>query len=330
MERTIFFLLLTAELLAGCSPKVTVDMLTSEYGPVSTSEVMVLLPTDSVPQPAETIGKVSVTDNGLSVGGNFTQVVGLAVRATANNGGNILRLDEHRNPNAWTSIHRVWGTMMHTDNPTTDSLAYSPSRMQQLQSLALGVKTDETEGGRKRRYAQQQGSVKVSVGPSITTSRIYTTMSGDYQSGLTGIGAGLSITNIGDKSYGWGIDMYGSRTSVSMPYEYSGQSRIKESFTLFHLGPSFVVASRFAEKARFDASLGAGVGVYTSDGQTEAGLGLRASLGIEVMVTERLGIGLDVVRQVSYFRKPEELKRLIKETYGFQQLAFLFGVRFYR
>ena len=49
-----------------------------------------------------------------------------------------------------------------------------------------------------------------------------------------------------------------------------------------------------------------------------------------VLVTERLGIGLDVVRQVSYFRKPEELKRLIKETYGFQQLAFLFGVRFYR
>jgi hypothetical protein len=88
MKRTIFFLLLTAGLLAGCSPKVTVDMLTSEYGPVSTSEVMVLLPTDSVPQPAETIGEVSVTDNGLSVGGNFTQVVGLAVRATANNGGN--------------------------------------------------------------------------------------------------------------------------------------------------------------------------------------------------------------------------------------------------
>ena len=61
------FLLLTTVVMAGCSPQVTSEMVTSGYNPVATNKVMIVESIDKV-EKAQAIGQVTVDGKAESVG----------------------------------------------------------------------------------------------------------------------------------------------------------------------------------------------------------------------------------------------------------------------
>ena len=177
---------------------------------------------------------------------------------------------------------------------------------------------------------QPQGSLKIHVGPAVTTSKMYTSTRGDYDKDLQGVGFGLSLTNIGNNGIGWGIDFYGSYTSWKLSSRQSSFFKDTDaSYTQFYIGPNFAVGYRFVEQLRMEVTLGLGLSAYKDVGQTEVGFGTRFAVGIEVMPWESVGFGIELFNQGNYFKKPDNLEGVIDEAYGIQQLGLLFGIRIY-
>ena len=118
MNRRIntFIITMCAIMLVSCqsAPKVIAE-LEGNYPSRQADSVMVYEVGEAVPTEAKAIGKVKVTDGGLTPTYNclYGNMLALAVRKTAESGGNVLRIDEHKKPAALGSTcHRVWGTMM--------------------------------------------------------------------------------------------------------------------------------------------------------------------------------------------------------------------------
>ena len=98
---------------------------------------------------------------------------------------------------------------------------------------------------------------------------------------------------------------------------------------MMYLGPSALIGGNITPWLRLDASLGLGLAYYHDDGQNEIGFGSRMTVGMEIMVTKTLGIGIDGVRQRSVFSKPDGFKQPDNESYGFDHLGAMLTVRFH-
>ena len=98
---------------------------------------------------------------------------------------------------------------------------------------------------------------------------------------------------------------------------------------MMYLGPSALIGGNITPWLRLDASLGLGLAYYHDDGQNEIGFGSRMTVGMEIMVTKTLGIGIDGVRQRCVFSKPDGFKQPDNEIYGFENLGFMLTARFH-
>lgn len=95
------------------------------------------------------------------------------------------------------------------------------------------------------------------------------------------------------------------------------------------MGPSFVCGGRLFGKLRGEATFGFGLAVHSNTSQKELGFGIHSSLGLEYMITSKIGIGIEGVCQKHLFQKPEGYKMPDDELYGYQQIGMLFGLRTY-
>ena len=86
------FILIVVGALVGCSPQVTSEMVTSGYDPVATNKVMIVESIDKV-EKAQAIGQVTVDGKAESVKSEYGKMLGMAVRETAQKGGNVLVMD---------------------------------------------------------------------------------------------------------------------------------------------------------------------------------------------------------------------------------------------
>lgn len=108
----IFFMMgAIVALLTGCqsTPRVIAE-LTEHYPARQADFVMVYELGAPVPAEAKVIGTVKVTDGGMTPAYNclYGNMVSLAVKKTAESGGNALRIDQHKEPSIWTSTcHRI-------------------------------------------------------------------------------------------------------------------------------------------------------------------------------------------------------------------------------
>jgi len=340
-----FFLLIVAGALVGCSPQVTSEMLSNGYDPVPTNKVMIVGEGESTGD-MQTIGQVTVDGKTESVKSQYGKMLGLAVRETAQKGGNVLVMD-------YSEIDKnlLKGTMGHTDGEVIDSLTLSVRRIDELKAHLWGkpktvntaeTKTDKTETdvpeaataeaestGWQQEEESQGIIFKLGFGPMWTTSKLY--LSNDaknYVSDQRGYAINLSIAYTGNKIYGFGADFYGSRTEIEIPdnFMYIGN---KPDYIMMYLGPSALIGGNITPWLRLDASLGLGLAYYHDDGQNEIGFGSRMTVGMEIMVTKTLGIGIDGVRQRCVFSKPDGFKQPDNESYGFDHLGAMLTVRFH-
>jgi len=344
MKKCLFLLIVTGALV-GCSPQVTSEMLSNGYDPVPTNKVMIVGEGESTGD-MQTIGQVTVDGKTESVKSQYGKMLGLAVRETAQKGGNMLVVD-----NSAIDKNLLKGTMGHTDGKVIDSLTLSVKRIDELKAHLWGkpktvntaeTKTDKTETdvpeaataeaestGWQQEEESQGIIFKLGFGPMWTTSKLY--LSNDaknYVSDQRGYAINLSIAYTGNKIYGFGADFYGSRTEIEIPdnFMYIGN---KPDYIMMYLGPSALIGGNITPWLRLDASLGLGLAYYHDDGQNEIGFGSRMTVGMEIMVTKTLGIGIDGVRQRCVFSKPDGFKQPDNESYGFDHLGAMLTVRFH-
>ena len=118
--------------LTSCAmnPKVTADLM-GTYPQRSADQVVIYEEGDTVPANATVVGKVKVTDGGMTrtLDCLYGNVLALAVKKTAESGGNALHIDNHKQPDFVSTCHRIWGTMLLLP----DSLVNNVSTVKTLQ-----------------------------------------------------------------------------------------------------------------------------------------------------------------------------------------------------
>ena len=103
--------------------------------------------------------------------------------------------------------------------------------------------------------SQSNGSLKLDVGPVWTTSKLYTSKN-EYQTGVRGAGFSFSLSSMGNRIYGLGFDLYGSRTTVEIPPKAFVYTPNDVTYKLFYFGPSIVLGGSLVKCLRGELSAG--------------------------------------------------------------------------
>ena len=328
----------------------------NECEPQPTNKVMLFGATDSVPSEVRAIGQLTVDGKSVSLKEQYSRALSLAVTEAARKGGNVLVVNNNE-----LNKNRLKGTIAFMDGETDDVLTLSPKRALQLQNsiavksnvtiakmdtvqqqemmrrqedalLQRNVPLDELQSvsnnleieqvNTKKKQEGQSGMIKVSAGPVWTTSKIYLTSdASQYLSNQRGTGLSLSLTSASKNAYCFGADLFVNYTEINID-KYT-----KSSYTLMYLGPCALMGGNITDKLRLDASIGLGLAYYQDDGQTELGFGMRSSLGLEYMISKKTGIGIDLIRQVSRFKRPEGFNQPNDEAYGYDNVGLMVTVR---
>lgn len=317
-----------AAMLAGCSttPRVVADV--TEMLPSQSAEKVVIYDTDkSVPAEARAIGKVSVTDGGMTPTYKclYGNMLTLAVKKTAESGGNALKIDKHKTPNFSSSCHRIYGTMY----VMPDSLLSGDTRsvileMEEENDKELLAMTHEQIARREKMLDNPKDIVKINIGPSWITSEI-TTPQNVYKS-ETGLGVGVDYQHFWQSGFGIGINyLYHSTTFNDT-----------ESIRMHYVGPSVVYGIKLGDSWRLDVALGIGYSVYKEvysgylfGDSSESNIGVLGQLGVEHMFSDRIGIGLQLNTFTMRMKRPDNMDTSKYDFYGIRRLDAQIGLRFY-
>ena len=203
------------------------------------------------------------------------------------------------------------------------------------ENKAVEIKAEESPQARNESAVVtdgRKGVLKVSVGPSMTTSKMYYSES-DYLSKVFGYEVAVNYEHpLGD--HGWGM-------SVDVDYNYTPYDYIP-NISLLHIGAG-VVYSEVLKRVRLSAQLGIGVcnceekartgydsfNVYSYPDKGRLGFSMSSRLGIEYMLSRKVGIGIDFASFRCFMSNDSGYDLPDNEYYGIAHIAALLGVRFY-
>ena len=301
---------ITAALLTSCTPKV-VTQLVKTYPSVSEDSVLVVEQGQKAPKGAKMVGYVSVLDRSTTTRCEYAHVLKAATKETAKKGGNVLLIDEHLEPDAWSVCHRIDATMLRID------------------TLPANFKVHPELAALARNKNQHPSTVtKLSFGRGIVASKIV--VGSDILRGRGGFEIAGSFENYNAEGVGYGIN--GFYNSVSLgSYGNVG---------VFYMGPLLSYGSRFHQHWRLGLQLGIGIvgfidhtedPYYSNHKSTDvqAGFGVQGNAGIEYMLSNMFGLGTEIQITTGRMLKPAGFNMSKDEFYGIGHVGLLFGVRYY-
>ena len=373
MKKLNYMAVITAGIMSACSPKVTTEMMTQSFTPQPTNKVMIYGTRDRVPEASRAIGQVQVDTRQASMKKQYTKALNLAVKETAQHGGNVLVVDHSE-----LDKNLLKGTIAYMDGKVADSLTISPTRIKQLQAMtrkqnkstikqmedheqqALAQRqeevrqqeieklqsltepkeennetweTKEIASGEAASYFDldnneektSKGYIKLTVGPVWTSSKLYTNIDGsDYVSGLRGTGIDLSVISMGKGIWSYGFDFYGSQATTKIKSNYIENDY---SYTLLYVGPCAQIGGNIFDWMHADLSFGLGMSYMDNNGDSQTGFGGRFALGLEFLVSNQIGIGVEAMRQIATFKRPDGFNQPKDEAYGIENIGLMAMVR---
>lgn len=300
-KHNLFFITLAAAALCSCSsPKIISNVAKSYPEPLKADSVVVFSPGQPIPKSAETLGTVAVEDNGgTSTQSKYNKALQRAKEETARIGGNGLAITRHRKPGEPSgSYYRVEGNMLHLKDMYIDP-----------EQMALATGSSETTSPR---YRVPNRILSASVGCGVMESRIH---SGGYDYYTNKIGLE------------WRVEYERLFNGVGFGLQYSGfRAGMSDgtSINLSYFAATFVARYRLTEKWMTKFGAGAGYFHYSNKG---GGLGLNIDLGMEYMVTPKIGIGASASGIISSIPVEEKTKK--GGRYGADRINLTTGVRYY-
>lgn len=320
----IVFLSMAALLMTSCAPRVVTDMYTSEFAALSPDSVRVFLMNERVPEQTLAIGTVKVVDGGLAAKGSFEQVLDLAVKATAKNGGNGLVITEHRQPDMRSTIHRIWGTMLRMPETESDTSVVKGSLDRALAQPAdnqyMQAYQSPYEEIKKRNENAPRNILRFSVGPSWMISKFQV---GErlYKS-KCGIDVEVDYDHVWVSGFGIGVNYLHNYTSFDEGFDQR----------LNYIGPSLVMALP-SDKWRWDMALGFGYCSYSESvgnlSYSESHIAPLMRMGLEYKVSSQIALGAQLNMITVKLDKPDGVELKKNEFYGIKRLGFQVGMRYY-
>ncbi|MDB5221447.1 MAG: hypothetical protein JWN83_114 [Chitinophagaceae bacterium] len=105
--KTLFYFAFLTTIFYSCSPKIG-STITSRQAPLSDTDfVLVLQQQDNFINDGIEIGSIKSGDNGLSTNCTYFEVVDKLKQLARQNGGNIIKIIEHKSPDRWSSCERL-------------------------------------------------------------------------------------------------------------------------------------------------------------------------------------------------------------------------------
>ena len=334
MMKNVFCSILILLMATSCqtAPRVIAE-LTEKHPARSTDSVMIYEVGDSVPAEARAIGTVKCTDGGFTPTAKclYGNMLALAVKKTAESGGNVLRIDKHKDPSFMGSTcHRIWGTMM----VMPDSLVKTDV-LTSLQKIELNHDAEyqdyvmAEQQKRKRIYDIPHDVLKLSAGLGWITSELETSY-GVYKR-KSGFSASADYQHFWSKGLGIGVN-----------YMYYGTSFDDGSkLNIHYIGPSLAGCTNLGKNWIYDTSIGLGYAVYTESfsgyyggvlydvSESNSRLGVLFQLGIQYKVSKNIGIGFHVNAFRMSLKRPDGIDTSKYDFYGIARYDAQLGLRFY-
>ena len=335
MKKIIFSIPALAMLLGSCStnPKVTAELMESHPARPAES-VMIYEEGEVIPSEARAIGKVKVTDGGMTPTYDclYGNMLSLAVKKTAESGGNALQINKHKRPasHLGSTCHRIWGTMfLMPDSLVKQDVLTAVQRIEMNEDIELAQMARDQIAKAKRQYNNPPDIIKVNAGPAWITSKVETDK--HIYNSKVGYAFNVDYQHLWRTGLGFGIN-----------YIYYGTS-FDEGFDvrMHYIGPSFVCSWKPGDKWRWDTSLGVGYGRNTekadehqggvsySVSASESNVAGICQMGIEYMVSKKIAIGFQINAFTMSFDRPEGYDTDKYDFYGVRRMDTLLGIRFY-
>jgi hypothetical protein len=103
-------------LLTSCSAKLTSSLLRT-YPPLHyLDEVRVFSINETVPSNAEKLGTIKIGDSGFSTNCKYSTVIDMAKIEARKVGGNALKITQHKQPDLWSTCHRISANVFRIDS----------------------------------------------------------------------------------------------------------------------------------------------------------------------------------------------------------------------
>lgn len=299
-----------ALMVTSCSPRV-ITSFQKVYTPSlpTSEEVVVIETTDPSKAQGEFLGQIKITDTGFTAtsNGTYSQVVNLAKYETWKAGGNLMIINQHQLPDAWSTIHRINALAFKTDTidvPTsTYFYANDPSIQYQMASNSNPTVKLQEPGVIARIYAGA-GKRTNKISPDLdAASRVHIKR---LQSGVL---YGTDITYFAETGYGLGGRFQVLHSSTS-EYGYLvkeddtyNEGIIDETINLTFIGP--IISFRGVspnQKHAFMTTFGIGVLRYVDTQEFKNlreqlrgnSLGLTYDLAYAFNMTDKLSLGADL------------------------------------
>lgn len=321
-------------LLMSCqtAPIVSADL--TEHLPArSADSVMVFRTAEAVPTSARVIGTVKVKDGGLTPTKDclFPNMLALAIKKTAESGGNAFHIDEHKYPGFHGSTcYRVKGTiyLMPDSLITADTRSTLNSLEAYEDDLIQARASKMITDVRDRRLNNPRNVLRIGAGPAWIVSEIET-FKALYKSKI-----GFSLS--ADYQHLWR-----SGIGIGVNYLYYGTS-FDEGFDIrmHYFGPSIVASVMLGQKWRWASSFGIGythykesatdsrLRVYANDDGSTGRVGTMFKTGFEYMLSKNVGIGLQIDFFVMSLKKPEGLGDKY-DFYGIRRIDPQMSIQYY-
>ena len=176
-------------LTTGCAPSVYTSIQKSYPARIEGSTVLVYDMADSLPEPAEVLGSVTVKDSGFSVNCNYAKVMQRAKDETNKIGGNGLHLFWHKEPSVLgSSCHRIAAHMLLLPDSVYTASYFDNVAAQNARLAAYGlIPADGTVApGRETPKAANNNTLTFNAGYAFITSDFYLPagVSGNPKQGL--------------------------------------------------------------------------------------------------------------------------------------------------
>ena len=276
-----------ALILSACSPKVTTNIVRDYSKRVSPQQVKIYEVGDTVPYGAEYIGNVMVTaDRSPASKCRYEKVIDMAVKATADNGGNILSLTSHKLPGGSDACHEISGDIMW-DGDTT----YVHPNTTYVRSDTAQVHSDTAPSAQT--FTLTKNTFYINAGYGNVSSKLYIASEHKAPSSASrGIDFNIGYDYMLNRLIGIGVQYSGFKGTVSIGPDCS-------HYLISLVGPHLVLRQQIGE-GRFLLEERLCIGYYNlfqwAYGLTTQnhGLGSSIQLGVEYLLNEKVGLAFSI------------------------------------
>jgi hypothetical protein len=94
----------------------------------SDTEIAVLEENDLIPPGIEKIGQVTIGDN-MRISCDYDRTIDQAKEKVRKMGGNVLKVTEHKRPNAWSTCHRIKGDVYRSSTPLKTTISEEDNKI---------------------------------------------------------------------------------------------------------------------------------------------------------------------------------------------------------